>query len=54
MLADRTAISIAKSETGHFELEAELAKELDRRCEVLDDDANVVHPLKRHVPNISV
>ena len=26
-----------------FELEAELAKELDRRFEVVDDDADVVH-----------
>ena len=32
-----------------FEFEAELAEELDRRCEVLDDDADVVHPLNRHV-----
>jgi hypothetical protein len=32
-----------------FELQAELAKELDRRCEVLNDDANVVHPLDCHV-----
>src|SRR6478752_8223609 len=31
-----------------FELEAELAKELDRRFEILNDDANVVHPLERH------
>ena len=29
-----------------FELEAEFAKELDRRFEVVDDDANVVHPFK--------
>ncbi len=35
-----------------FELEAELAEELDRRCEVVDDDADVVHPFKRHVPNL--
>lgn len=35
-----------------FELQAELAKELDRRCEVLDDDANVVHPFERHGPNL--
>src|SRR5680860_192244 len=27
-----------------FELEAEFAEELDRHCEVLDDDADVVHP----------
>src|SRR5919202_5178321 len=31
-----------------FELKAELAKELNRRCEVVDDDADVVHPLNRH------
>jgi hypothetical protein len=35
-----------------LEFEAELAKELDRRCEVLDDDADVVHPFKCHVPNL--
>jgi len=35
-----------------FELEAELAKELDRRVEVLDDDADVVHPFECHVPNL--
>src|ERR671915_1304123 len=31
-----------------FELEAELEKEIDRRCEVVDDNAYVVHPFKRH------
>ena len=36
-----------------FELEAELAKEGDRRREVVDDDAYVVHPLDRHVPNLA-
>jgi hypothetical protein len=30
-----------------FELEAEFAEELDRRVEVLDDDADVVHS-ERH------
>src|SRR6266704_1853672 len=35
-----------------FELEAELAKELDRRVQVLDDDADVVHPFECHVPNL--
>ena len=35
-----------------FELEAELAKELNRRCEVVDDDADIVHPLKRHMPTL--
>jgi hypothetical protein len=35
-----------------FELEAELAEELDRRVEVLDDDADVVHPFECHVPNL--
>jgi hypothetical protein len=29
-----------------FKLEAELAKERDRRREVLDDNAYIVHPLK--------
>jgi hypothetical protein len=32
-----------------FELEAELAKELDRCGEVVDDDADVVHSSKRDV-----
>ena len=35
-----------------FELEAELAKELDRRCEVLDDDADVVHPFESHLRSV--
>jgi hypothetical protein len=34
-----------------FELEAELAKEINRRCEVIDDNSNVVHPFERHVSN---
>jgi hypothetical protein len=32
-----------------FELEADLAKEINRRCEVFDDDSYVVHPFKPHV-----
>ncbi|BCM20037.1 hypothetical protein MJ8_38210 [Mesorhizobium sp. J8] len=32
-----------------FELEAEFAKEIDRRVEVLNDDADVVHPFERHL-----
>src|SRR5262249_26820553 len=32
-----------------FEIEAELAKEFDRRCEVIDDDSYVVHSSKRHI-----
>src|SRR5215831_4134561 len=32
-----------------FEIEAELAKEFDRRCEVIDDDSYVVHSFKRHI-----
>jgi hypothetical protein len=35
-----------------FELEAELAKEIDRTSEVFDDDSYVVHPLERHVPSV--
>jgi len=35
-----------------FEVEAELAKESDRRFEVIDDDSHVVHPSKRHVLNL--
>jgi len=34
-----------------FEIEAELAKEGDRRFEVIDDD-DFVHPFKRHVSNL--
>jgi hypothetical protein len=32
-----------------FELEAELAEELDRGREVFDDDSHVVHPFDGHV-----
>ena len=35
-----------------FEFEAELAKEINRRSEVLDDDSDVVHPLECHVSNL--
>jgi hypothetical protein len=35
-----------------FELQAELAKEINRRSEVLDDDSYVVHPFERHVSNL--
>jgi hypothetical protein len=35
-----------------FEVEAELAKESDRRFEVFDDDSYVVHSFKRHVFNL--
>src|SRR5262249_23729446 len=35
-----------------FELEAELAKEINRRRKVIDDDAYVVHPFERHVSNL--
>src|SRR5262245_55603418 len=35
-----------------FELEAELAKEINRRREVIDDDSHIVHPFKRHVCNL--
>ena len=35
-----------------FELEAELAKEVNRRRKVLDDDSYVVHPFDRHVSNL--
>jgi hypothetical protein len=36
-----------------FELEAQLAKERNRRPKVLDDNANVVHPLNRHMANLA-
>jgi hypothetical protein len=35
-----------------FELEAELAKELNRRRKVIDDDSYVIHPFKRHLSNL--
>ena len=35
-----------------FEIEAELAKESDRRFEVIDDDSYVVHSFERHVSNL--
>src|SRR5439155_14782067 len=35
-----------------FEFEAELAKEINRRSEVIDDDSYVVHPFERHVSNL--
>src|SRR2546422_9006111 len=35
-----------------FQLEAELTKELNGRCEVIDNDSYVVHPFKRHLPNL--
>jgi hypothetical protein len=35
-----------------FELKAELAKEINRPFEVIDDDSYVVHPFERHVSNL--
>ena len=35
-----------------FELEPELAKEINRPFEVIDDDPYIVHPFKRHPPNL--
>jgi hypothetical protein len=35
-----------------FELEAELAKEINRPSEILDNDSYVVHPLECHVSNL--
>src|SRR5688572_30738347 len=35
-----------------FELEAKFAKEINRRCEVIDDDSYVVHSFERHVFNL--
>ena len=35
-----------------FELEAELAKEINRPSEVIDDDSYVVHPFECHVSNL--
>ncbi len=35
-----------------FEFETQLAKEVNRPSEVIDDDPYVVHPLERHVSNL--
>jgi len=35
-----------------FELEAEFAKEVNRRRKVFDDDSHVVHPFERHLFNL--
>ena len=35
-----------------FELEAELAKEINRPSEVIDDDSYVVHSFERHGSNL--
>jgi hypothetical protein len=35
-----------------FELEAELAKEINRRCEIIDENSYVVHPFERHLFNL--
>jgi hypothetical protein len=35
-----------------FELEAELAKEINRLSEVIDDDSYVVHSFERHASNL--
>jgi hypothetical protein len=35
-----------------FEIEADLAKEIDRRREVIDDDSDVVHPFECHVSSL--
>jgi hypothetical protein len=32
-----------------LELQTKLDEESDSRCEVVDNDADVAHPLKRHV-----
>ena len=37
-----------------FELKAELAKEINRPSEVIDDDSYVVHPFERHVSSLKV
>jgi hypothetical protein len=35
-----------------FELEAELAKKINRRSKVIDDDSHVVHSFDRHGSNL--
>ncbi len=42
--AGNTSCPFALNQGLAFDLEAELAEELDCRCQVLNDDANVVHP----------
>ena len=37
-----------------FELKAELAKEINRASEVIDDDPHVIHPFERHGSNLQV
>jgi hypothetical protein len=50
MASDRVIYDVGSSfDRGlPFEIEAELAKEIDRRREVIDDDSYVFHPFKRH------
>jgi hypothetical protein len=35
-----------------FKLKAELAKEINRPSEVIDDDSYIVHPFERHGSNL--
>jgi hypothetical protein len=35
-----------------FELKAELAKEINRPSEILDDDSYIVHPFERYGSNV--
>jgi hypothetical protein len=37
-----------------FEFEVELAKEINRPSQVVDDDPDVVHPFQRHVFSVQV
>ena len=41
-----------REENYDFDLEAELAKEINRPSEVIDDDSYVVHPFERHVSSL--
>ena len=49
--AEEAAVSMHFS-GAPFELKAELAKEINRPSEVIDDDSYVVHPFERHVSNL--
>ena len=58
---DLDALVAQSSDTPHpfsfnygspFELEAKLAKKLNRRCGVVDDNPNVIHPSKRHMATL--
>ena len=48
----RNPIGLSHRVVANFELKAELAKEINRPSEVIDDDSYVVHPFERHLSNL--